>query len=799
MRVVALISGGKDSCYNMLQCAAAGHDIVALANLCPENKDELDSYMYQTVGHHGIELYAEALDLPLFRRSTQGLAVHQGPIYTPTLQDEVEDLFQLLKLVKDEIEVDAVAVGAILSDYQRVRVENVCHRLGLVVLAYLWRRDQTELLQEMINCKVEAIIIKVAALGLEPSQHLGKTIDEIKPHLLKMKEKYGLNVCGEGGEYETFTLDCPLFKKSIVIDEWETVIHSDDAIAPVGYLNFKSFHLVEKEAAESLSISERLKGIPIRTSLDFLSDLDEPMEPSQGEDEEEDGVDEALEELEERGETMPDEVVKDREDAEVTEVNCENDSQEKIFNYKVCAEEPSALRAINWRSGSLPDSASTLTNHAGWCWIGGILGQGEGCADAIESALQKLQNLLKRQRLSPVDVVAVSLYVRDMGKFADINAEYSRVFGDQSRSKDAVPLEVEDSLSQFSFLPPPVRICVEVPLPPETPILMDALAYREDCGQRDCGEEIEDEFDTDPEDTGFVSGIPGWNRQTMHVQGISHWAPANIGPYSQAVRIGDIIYVAGQIALIPGTMQMVKGGIKNQCRLALRHIGRIIKAIDPKTELRDVVQGICYVTHPSYIPKARKEWEKRTNNAIVDYVVIPKLPRRAFVEWHIWAHRHNSTFDYEETGCHIHDDVKVSIRRRWNYESTVAAIVCDMSPASLSTIEEHKPDPSDLREGDLSEEDKGEIGVESINEDNLVEALYYMLKKLLQDAPSPHMSVCSLRIFYKVGGVLTPVQLQRVVTKCGIMSGYLIVHTLIPVCQLHDEVTFLSICGVRHE
>jgi len=41
MRVVALISGGKDSCYNMMQCIAAGHDIVALANLKPQSKGKL--------------------------------------------------------------------------------------------------------------------------------------------------------------------------------------------------------------------------------------------------------------------------------------------------------------------------------------------------------------------------------------------------------------------------------------------------------------------------------------------------------------------------------------------------------------------------------------------------------------------------------------------------------------------------------------------------------------------------------------------------------------------------------------
>lgn len=64
--------------------------------------------------------------------------------------------------MQEELHAEAVAVGAILSDYQRVRVENVCSRLNLVSLAYLWRRDQTELLQEMIECQVHAILIKVS-------------------------------------------------------------------------------------------------------------------------------------------------------------------------------------------------------------------------------------------------------------------------------------------------------------------------------------------------------------------------------------------------------------------------------------------------------------------------------------------------------------------------------------------------------------------------------------------------------------------------------------------------------------
>ena len=57
MKVVGLVSGGKDSCFNMIKCIEDGHEIVCLANLRPPaGHDELDSYMYQTVGHDAIEV-----------------------------------------------------------------------------------------------------------------------------------------------------------------------------------------------------------------------------------------------------------------------------------------------------------------------------------------------------------------------------------------------------------------------------------------------------------------------------------------------------------------------------------------------------------------------------------------------------------------------------------------------------------------------------------------------------------------------------------------------------------------------
>ena len=92
------------------------------------------------------------MGLPLFRKRISGTSAVQDLGYTPTDGDEVEDLYQLLAYVKESVPgVQAVASGAIASDYQRLRVENVCSRLNLVSLAYLWHQPQ-RLLMRCAGC-----------------------------------------------------------------------------------------------------------------------------------------------------------------------------------------------------------------------------------------------------------------------------------------------------------------------------------------------------------------------------------------------------------------------------------------------------------------------------------------------------------------------------------------------------------------------------------------------------------------------------------------------------------------------
>ncbi|KDN51092.1 hypothetical protein RSAG8_00721, partial [Rhizoctonia solani AG-8 WAC10335] len=258
MKFVALLSGGKDSCYNIVHCTANGHELVAAASLRPPaGQGEIDSFMYQTVGQDAIELVAAALEVPLFRRTIHGSAIEQGGEYGDRAGktdqgsegvngDETEDMFALLSEVKEAYpDIQGVSVGAILSNYQRVRVDNVCQRLGLTPLCYLWQRDQRELMSEMIAAGVEAILIKVAGIGLR-EQHLGKTLAQMEPLFHNLNDKFGAHICGEGGEYETLTLDCPAFKRRIRIKETETVIHSDHSFATVAYLQIKDAVLEDK-------------------------------------------------------------------------------------------------------------------------------------------------------------------------------------------------------------------------------------------------------------------------------------------------------------------------------------------------------------------------------------------------------------------------------------------------------------------------------------------------------------------------------------------------------------------------
>uniref|UniRef100_A0A1A9ZLS4 Diphthine--ammonia ligase n=1 Tax=Glossina pallidipes TaxID=7398 RepID=A0A1A9ZLS4_GLOPL len=799
-------------------------------------------------------------------------------------------LFTFHSLSTKELHIEAVAVGAILSDYQRVRVENVCNRLSLMSLAYLWRRDQTELLQEMIDCQVHAVLIKnsfdkVASLGLVPDRHLGKSLHEIQPHLLKMRDKYGLNVCGEGGEYETFTLDCPLFKQRIVIDDVQTVISSADPICPVGYINFTKLSLQPKDMQQSCDVI-------VKKSLDYISDLNESTysdlsDPDLSETElelieKETRLRESLSqnELISRSNsfgrhlatsTSPIPIVtKSASVDEHTPLNllsssaalCAASLHAGTFGSPrllgsstaaVCgslslAVSSIGLSAIGTTLGKDGGMSSTtvgggngggtliftqppsplkyerefhpLNNRAmvainckGWIWVAGI----QGCASTLEEgftkALDSLRSLAVEHNYEMTDYCYVTLYVRSISEYPALN----RIYG-----------------QALNFQNPPTRVCVECPLPDECHVIIEAIAYKKPQRGRRSTISVNDtdvsSESQQAQNTSINNGELPNKRNTMHVQSISHWAPANIGPYSQSTKINEITYISGQIALVPGSMTIIDGGIRPQCKLTLRHISRIAKAMNAQGQLRDVVHGICFITHPAFIGEARRQWERRTTNAIMDYIVVPALPREALVEWQVWAHTHNDRFEYEETGCSI-SDYTISIRRRWNYENNCAAIICYVSTGLASSTTQLTQLSEDILNNHRHL-------AQNLKADHLEEILTYVVNRLLKDYPSLKRSnenLCTshdgisttennvnaihnctsnsanvdiilppaihLKVFYQVTAAppvdLLLMALNEYREKCEQTAN--IVFTVLPACSLHNFSTFLSICGVRHE
>ena len=231
MKFIGVISGGKDSILAIHLAVSEGHELVCLANLYPPDKtSELDSHMYQCAGTEIVDAMGDAFELPLIRRPMNGspISIHSND-YEPTIGDEVEDLFLLLKDCKERFpEVEGITTGAVFSNYQKQRVENCCDRLGLISMAPLWLMPQSKVLDLVEQFNIHAVLVKTAFVGLD-ERHIGKTTKELRPVFEKLAKELGFNECGEGGEFESIVLDCPLMKnRRVELIDPKPVKHSRD-------------------------------------------------------------------------------------------------------------------------------------------------------------------------------------------------------------------------------------------------------------------------------------------------------------------------------------------------------------------------------------------------------------------------------------------------------------------------------------------------------------------------------------------------------------------------------------------
>ena len=203
MRVGILFSGGKDSTYAAHLAKQKGDELRCLITLSPARSD---SYMFHYPNIRWTALQAQAMRLPQVSLETKGVK-----------EDELVDLRKAIETAKRDYSIEGVYTGALASVYQKSRVERICNELGVKAVSPLWHIDQITHLTNIVANHFEVIMTGVAALGLDESW-LGRLLDkEAIRDLARLQAKYGVNPGLEGGEGETFVLDCPLFDRRIEI------------------------------------------------------------------------------------------------------------------------------------------------------------------------------------------------------------------------------------------------------------------------------------------------------------------------------------------------------------------------------------------------------------------------------------------------------------------------------------------------------------------------------------------------------------------------------------------------------
>ncbi|MDR3102122.1 MAG: diphthine--ammonia ligase [Methanocalculaceae archaeon] len=203
MTWAVLTSGGKDSILALQKALDVGIDVSYMVTAIPENPD---SYMFHSANLAAVPVIAERCS-----RTYVGI---------PTSGEKETEILDLERGL-GRLPIEGVIAGAVESEYQRSRITAMCERLGVTMFAPLWHMDPLKLLREVAE-RMDVRIVVTAADGLGENV-LGKRIDaDLIDLLCRISSKRRIHLAGEGGEYESMTLDAPCFSSPVRCEGWET-------------------------------------------------------------------------------------------------------------------------------------------------------------------------------------------------------------------------------------------------------------------------------------------------------------------------------------------------------------------------------------------------------------------------------------------------------------------------------------------------------------------------------------------------------------------------------------------------
>ena len=196
MSWAALTSGGKDSILSCQKAIDSGKDVRYMVTARPQNRD---SYMFHSANLDAVPVIARVAGMEYVEIETHGRK-----------EEELADLkFGLARL-----DIEGVIAGAVASEYQAQRVKTITDKLELELFTPLWHMDTECLLKEVAE-RMDAIIVVTAAEGLD-EKFLGAHFNkDLIGRLKRVAAARRINLAGEGGEYESLTLNAPFFSRPI--------------------------------------------------------------------------------------------------------------------------------------------------------------------------------------------------------------------------------------------------------------------------------------------------------------------------------------------------------------------------------------------------------------------------------------------------------------------------------------------------------------------------------------------------------------------------------------------------------
>ncbi|MBQ9117593.1 MAG: RidA family protein [Clostridia bacterium] len=113
-------------------------------------------------------------------------------------------------------------------------------------------------------------------------------------------------------------------------------------------------------------------------------------------------------------------------------------------------------------------------------------------------------------------------------------------------------------------------------------------------------------------------------------------APAAIGPYSQAIKIGDLVFTSGQIPLNPTTGEMVGTSIEEQTEQVMQNLGAVLKAAGSGFD--KAVKTTCFLANIADFAAFNSVYAKYfTEKPARSCVAVKDLPKGALVEVEVIA------------------------------------------------------------------------------------------------------------------------------------------------------------------